>query len=39
MEKENVTVELDYSPHPVKIRPEDIVEDIEDDSEILIKNM
>ena len=37
---ENVSIQLDYTPHPVKIRPEDIVEEEpEDDSEQLLKNM
>ena len=38
--KDNVNIQLDYTPHPMKIRPEDIVEEEpEDDSEMLLKNM
>jgi len=32
-------VKLDYTPHPIKIRPEDIVEEEVDDTEMLMKNM
>ena len=38
--KLNPAVKLDYTPHPIKIRPEDIVdEESEDDDETLIKKM